>query len=374
MKLSEELKVKIENIKKSAKAYIEAKDTENAKNAMAELKETQSLLEAQLEIEKMEAEELRSNANKEKKLGTKEQSIKNFANAAKTGFRASMNEGTLVDGGYIVPEDISTQINEYRTSKFSLLNLVDVVPVSTNSGKRTFKTRSQQTGFVEVGEGGKIGKKNTPQFERQNWDIKKYAGYFPITSELLEDSDQNIVTTLMQWIADESRVTANQLILEVIKSNAEIEFTNLDDIKKALNVTLGQAFKPTSKIITNDDGLQYFDTLKDSDGKYLLQPNPANPMELRLCAGATTVPIVVVPNADLPTSDSKIPVIIGDLHEAVTYFDRKKLTITSSDVAVAGDLNAFENNLMLYKAIEREDVKQKDTQAVVNGYITVATA
>lgn len=29
---------------------------------------------------------------------------------------------------------------------------------------------------------------------------------------------------------------------------------DLDDIKKALNITLGQAFKHTSAIVTNDDG------------------------------------------------------------------------------------------------------------------------
>ena len=74
---------------------------------------------------------------------------------------------------------------------------------------------------------------------------------------------------------------------------------SVDDIKKALNVTLGQAFKATSAIVTNDDGLQWLDTLKDNEGKYLLQPDPANPMQLRICAGATIVPVYVIPNADL---------------------------------------------------------------------------
>ena len=50
----------------------------------------------------------------------------------------------------------------------------------------------------------------------------------------------------------------------------QTDLAGINDIKKALNVTLGQAFKGTSKIITNDDGLQYLDTLKDNDAKYLL--------------------------------------------------------------------------------------------------------
>ena len=37
------------------------------------------------------------------------------------------------------------------------------------------------------------------------------------------------------------------------------------------------------------------------------------PMAMRLCAGATSIPVKVVPNADLPTDTGKVPFIIGDL-------------------------------------------------------------
>ena len=107
---------------------------------------------------------------------------------------------------------------------------------------QTFKKRSQQTGFQKVGEGGKIPGKNTPQFERISYEIEKYAGYFPTTNELLEDSDANITGTLVSWIGDESRVTRNKIILGVINEKEKTELKGLDDIKKTLNVTLGQAF------------------------------------------------------------------------------------------------------------------------------------
>lgn len=300
--------------------------------------------------------------------------IKEFANAARIGFRNQMKEGTPADGGYTVPEDIQTKIEERRAAKASLIDLVDVENVTTNKGARTYKKRSSQTGFSKVGEGAKIQGGATPQFERMEYEISKYAGYFPATNELFEDSDANVAATLINWIGDESRVTRNKIILAAVETKEKTELKDLDDIKKALNVTLGQAFKPTSKIITNDDGLQYLDTLKDTDGKYLLQPNPASPMEMVLCAGATRVPVVVIPNADLAsdTSESqkrKIPVIIGDLKEGIKFFDRKKTTITISNVAVAGNLNAFEEDLTLYRAIEREDCKVKDKEAFVNGQI-----
>ena len=48
------------------------------------------------------------------------------------------------------------------------------------------------------------------------------------------------------------------------------------------------------------------------------------------------------------------------------------MNIKISDVAVVGDLNAYEEDLTLYRAIEREDVTTWDVDAFVNGYITVA--
>lgn len=299
-------------------------------------------------------------------------SVAEFANAARNGFKnATMVEGTPADGGYTVPEDIQTRINEYRDAKVSLIQFVDVEHVTTNKGQRTFKKRAQQTGFTKVAEGGKIGAGSTPQFERISYEIEKYAGYFAVTNELLADSDVNIVNVLTRWIGDESRVTRNKIILDVLKTKDKTAITSLDDIKKALNVTLGQAFKPTSRIITNDDGLQWLDTLKNDKGEYLLQSDPTSPMAMRLCAGATTIPVTVVPNADLATESNKIPIIIGDTREAVKFFDRNQMSIMSSNIAAIGDLNAFEEDLTLWRAIEREDCVMKDDQAFVYGELTL---
>lgn len=369
-----ELLDKINAKKVDVKNFVESGELDKAQAAKDELIKLQQQFDILKDLEDTEP------VNPQNRVPlTPKDSIKEFANAARSGFRNSMNEGSPAEGGYTVPEDIQTRINERRTAKASLITLVDVENVTTNKGSRTFKKRAQQTGFTKVGEGGKIQGGKTPQFERMDYEISKYAGYFPVTNELLEDSDANIAGTLISWIGDESRVTRNKIILDVIKTKEKTPLANLDDIKKALNVTLGQAFKATSKVVTNDDGLQYFDTLKDNEGRYLLQPNPAEPMKMMLCAGATRMEVFVVPNEDMPsdTQESgkrKIPVIIGDLKEAVKFFDRKQLTITTSNVAMAGELNAFEEDLTLYRAIEREDCQMKDEKAFVYGEITLEDA
>lgn len=365
--------------KAEVKKLVKENKLDEARKAKDELKEMQEKFDLLKDLDDGKTDEAKGKAGaKEMKPANKKDAVKEFADAARRGFNVenSMNEGTPADGGYTVPEDIKTKINERRSAKASLIDLVDVESVTTNKGSRTYKKRSQQTGFQKVGEGGKIGAKATPQFERMDYAISKYAGYFPVTSELLEDSDAAITSTLIEWIGDESRVTRNNIIRTTINKKAKTALTSLDDIKKVLNVTLGAAFKATSRVVTNDDGLQYLDTLKDNDGKYLLQPNPANPMQLRLCAGATIVPVMVIPNDDLPSDVStakkrKIPMIIGDLKEGIKFFDRKRLTITASNLAAAGELNAFEEDMTLFRAIEREDCQVKDDMAFVNGELTI---
>lgn len=376
-----ELLAKIESKQALAKGYTEGenKDLKKAKEILDEIDKLQEEYEVEKRLFENEKESAKLNeedvAKIEKNIAEKkedkeeEDSVQKFAKQIRN-IAKGLNEGTPADGGYTVPEDISTMVEERREAKASLIDLVSVETVTTNKGSRTFKKRSQQTGFTKVGEGGKITSTSTPQFERMDYVISKYAGYLPITNELLEDTDTNIVNIIVEWLGDESRVTRNKIILDLIKTQDEVELDGLDDIKKVLNVTLGSAFKSTSVIVTNDDGLQYLDTLKDNDGKYLLQPNPANPMEMRLSAGATTVPVRVIPNADLATASNKIPFIIGDLKEGIRFFDRKQLTINTSNVAAIGELNAFEEDLTLFRGIEREDCKIRDEEAFVNGYIS----
>ena len=363
------------NAKKTeVKNFVAENKIEEAKASKEELKSLQDKFDVLYDLYEEEKENNEEAIKNKAKEYNKENSIAEFANAARNGFRVNnkMTIGSKPDGGYTVPEDILTSINTYRESKKSLKDLVTVEKVTTSKGSRTFKKRAQQIGFTKVGEGGKIGKGATPQFERLDYEIEKYAGYFPVTNELLADSDANITNTIIQWIGDESRVTANKLILNVIKTKAETKLEGLNGIKKALNVTLGSAFKATSKIITNDDGLQYLDTLKDGNGRYILQADPITPMSMWLCAGATKVPVEVIPNSDMPSTGNKAPFIIGDLKEGIVFWDRQLMSIKMSDIASIGDLNAFEEDLTLFRAIEREVVTKKDEQAFVNGYIDIS--
>ena len=298
-------------------------------------------------------------------------SIKAFADAARHGFKAAMNEGTPADGGYTVPADISTKINKLKENHFSLRGYIDHETVSTNAGSRTYQTRAQQTGFAQVGEGGKITQSAAPKFSRINYSIKKYAGYLPVTNELLADSDAAIANVITEWLAGESVATENAQILAKINAVEATTITGIKVIKKAVNVTLS-AFKGAIAIYTNDDGVQYLDTLEDKNGRPLLSPDPAKPMELRLSVGARSIPVVQIPNEVLATAEGgKVPFIVADLKEFLKEFDRAQLSVMQSTTAAVTGFNAFEEDMTLFRGILRADFVVKDEKAIVRGELTV---
>lgn len=285
-----------------------------------------------------------------------------FAKAARQGFRVkaegNLNETTPADGGYTVPEDIVTRIYHLRDAEFNLRQLVDVRKVRTLSGERTYRKRAQHTGFGAVSEGGKIPATGKPQFDRIRYMIEKYGGFMPVTNELFADTDANIVAEVVDWFSQESRVTGNKLVLTTAdeNTNAPVALGSLDDIKKVVNVILGQAFAPTSKIITNDDGSQILETLKDKNGNYLLKRENNDTADPYLSVGFRKIPLRFIPNSDLASDATNgVPFYIGDLKEGIKFFDRKLLSLESSRVAAIGEVNAWEQDLIIWRGIERED-------------------
>lgn len=367
-----ELQAQILQKSKEAQSLTEGENVtaENITKAASIMDEVDTL---QKEFETLERVEKSKKAGvptdgKEQKEDKQVDTVKAFADAVRARFK-DLNEGTSADGGYTVPEDISTMVNTLREEHFSLASLIDRETVTTNTGRRTYKQRAQHTGFTAVGEKGKIGQTGAPKFSVIEYSIKKYAGYMPVTNELLEDSDAAITNMMTEWLAQDSVATENTQILAKIKEKGATALTGIKDIKKAVNVTLA-AFAGSVRIVTNSDGLQYLDTLEDKNGRPLLSPDPVKPMEPYLSVGVRRIPVAVVPNDVLPTEETKIPVIIGDLFEYLKEFDREGLTLMTSNTAAVTDFNAFEQDMTLIRAIMRADWVVKDSAAIVRGELT----
>ena len=304
---------------------------------------------------------------------TKETQVSKFVKAVKTFIRKGLVEGVDEDGGYTVPEDVFTRIEHYKDVDYALEADIDVVPVTTNKGSRTYQKKTTPNTFVDIDENGVIANEiEAPKFERLPYEIKDRAGFMPVSNDLVADSDANILEIVAEWLGQADVNTTNAKVLAKVAEKDQVDLKDMDGIKKALNVTLGQAYKNGAKIYTNDDGLQYLDTLKDANERPLLNPDPTAPAQLQLRCGTTVLPVKVLPNKVFATTENKVPFIVGNLFDYVRKYDRQHMSIKASDVASIGGFNAFAQNMTLLRAIVRDDYRVKDADSIVNGYITVA--
>ncbi|MBF1346782.1 MAG: phage major capsid protein [Megasphaera micronuciformis] len=291
-----------------------------------------------------------------------------FAKSMSVRNAANMNESAGEAGGFIVPKDLQTKINELKRALNPLSALVRVENVNTLSGARVLETASDMTPLAAVAELAAIGEIDGPKFTQVKYVIRKFAGILPISEELLADSDQNLLAYVNGWLAKKSVATENAQILAVLKTLTKAPLTNLDGIKDILNATLDPTISLMSSVLTNQDGFNFLDKQKDTDGRYLLQPNPLDSTQ-KLLFGK---PVTVVSNKVLPTDTSvasakKAPVIIGSFTDAVVLFDRQATTLTGT--SVGGD--AWKRDSYDVKAVTRIDVQKFDDKAVVFGELTI---
>ncbi len=271
---------------------------------------------------------------------------------------ASDGEGT---GAILVPEDISRQIQEYkRRLEFDLTTIVSTEQVNAKSGTRPFEKLADVRPWYPVEEWDRIPDVEAPEFEMKSYAIKDYAGILPIPRTMLQDSDQNLMTYIAKYIARKTVVTRNLAILALLDAqySEKVSIADVSDVKAVLNVTLDPAFAFDAKLITNQDGFNVLDNWKKEDGTDVLE-NDDTVRSGKLLKGRE---IVVLPNRTLRTPEGgNAPLFIGNLQEAVTFFDRGVYEIETT--TVGGD--SFKRNTADTRVIDRFDVRSFDPEAVV---------
>lgn len=312
----------------------------------------------------------------EEELTGYQKAVKALGDAARVRFDVTkaVQEGQMfntqvdADGGYLVPVDIVNRIYELAEDEESLLDEVTVFNVTAKSGRRTLKKRSQYNGFATVEEAAEYPLLAIPDFSTVSYNIEKRGGITAATAELLNYADADITAFIEGWLSGEARATANREIIDQIKTKDETNLADLNGILKGW-IGLGSAFRNGSKLITNDDGLAYLATLKGEDGSYLMAPNPVEPRQLQLSVGPYVLPVKVYSNKTLPSSGTKVPMILGDLKSGIAYWRFKAFSILPTNVGVVGNVNAFSQNLLLLRGDMWDDCTTWDSDAFVNGYV-----
>lgn len=394
---------KINDKKNEVKSLVKDGRLDKAKVAKDELKELQEKFDLIFDLDEEEHKEIEDKVVKgaARVIGGEEKSskknlVKSFVNIIKAGFyHTEPNEEDIKvyknaltsditpneDGesgiGVTIPEDIRTDIIELRRSEDNLEQYVNVEGVTTKSGSRNIEIDAESTPFDNVDEAAEFPEMDEPKFKLIEYKIKKKGGILKMTAELLEDTAQNIMAYINKWIAKKTKVTRNSVILKALNEmtkGKEVAVTDIDSLKDIFNVTLDSAIAATSIVITNQNGFNYLDKLKDNDGNYILQKDPTQKTKGKLLFGE--YPIVKLSKKTLKSTPItgtggavtgyKHPIFCGDLKEAITLFDRNVLTIDMNDKAAG----LWEKDMTGIKVRDRFDVQTVDEKAVVKGEIT----
>ena len=280
-----------------------------------------------------------------------------------------MTEGTPADGGLIVPSDIQTMIREQMRALNPLSELFTVETVSTNTGSRVRDT-APTNGFTKVAEMGEISKDDKPAFAKVEFTVEDYALIVPVSNDLLNDTDQNLLAYLSRWLGKKAVITENKLLLTLLTAldGAAASITEsgaLKAIKKLVNTSLDPIFGVSASFLTNQSGFNFLDSLEDGNGRPLLQINPADRTQYMVGGRA----VHVVSDAVLP-NNTTAPLYVGDFKSFGTLFRRQAMEIASTNVGG----NAWNTNSTEVRAITRLAVAKFDDKAVAAGKITLPGA
>ena len=356
-KLRELMQLKAEKVTMAENA-INNKETELANSLMEEIKGyTEEINQIQNLISYKNDDKV-VDLGEEKKEETGLVAVKNYIKSGIVNAAGPLKESEGENGGYLVPEDVKTAINEYRRSFVSLKDHVDVRSVVVPSGSEVYEKTSQLTGLTNITELGEIQEMNAEVFERITYKVKDFGGILPVSRFLLQDSPENLLAYLGKWFMKKRVVTENKEIIAVLKTLTKKAITKVDEIKEAFNVTLDPIFLDNTKVLTNQDGFNVLDSIKDKNGNYLLQPVLNDPTK-RLLLGKE---VIVLPNTHLPNETAnKFPLYVGDLEEAVRVYELDELEFKSTDFGG----KSFKRNSYDTRLITRFDVKAIDKEAVV---------
>ena len=120
--------------------------------------------------------------------------------------------------------------------------------------------------------------------------------------------------------------------------------------------------------MTNVSGFNELAHIKDSMGRYMIQPDITKPNIYQLEGKQ----VVVISDRWLPNDGSgNHPMFYGDLKQAVTLFDRQQMSLLTTNIGGG----AFENDETKIRVIDRFDVEATDGDAFVPAYFKLeATA
>lgn len=357
------------NKRSELEAAVNEAQTEDELAALEnEVNENESAIEAkeneksqlEEEIQQLETELERSNAkvptNRSKEIGGNENMDKEQLKELRSAINAYIRtkgaevravEGfKLVDGGALVPEELLTP-EKAPEDVVDLLQYVKRVPVNSASGKYPVisKSGSKMSTVAELEANPELAK---PTISEISYSINTYRGYIPVSQEVIDDADYDIVGLIDEEIRDQELNTRNAAIAAVLKTATPKTVSSLDELITLLNTGFKTAYQV--KLYVSQSLFNVLDLMKDNNGRYLLQDDVTVASGKRLKGKE----IVVLDDEIIGDVAGDLKAFIGDAKAFCKFFDRKQVSVKWVDNNIYGQLLA---------GFVRFDVRKADENA-----------
>lgn len=242
-------------------------------------------------------------------------------------------------------EIVTTPIREVKT----VLDLKQFVTIhKASKGEGSYPILKQATSkMASVEELEKNPALAKPEFTDVTWKVKTYRGAIPLSQEAIDDADVDLLAIVAE-AANQIKVnTTNDAIGGVLKTFEAKQAADLDAIKAILNVDLDPAYNVS--FVVSQSFYQKLDTLKDKNGRYLLQDSIVS------ASGKAFLghPVFVVADTVLGEA-GEAKAFVGDVQRAVLFADRVDLGLRWTDNEIYGQY---------LQAVVRFDVKKADAKA-----------
>lgn len=364
------------------KNALEADDLEKARTIKNEIDTAKEELKtAKADLELFEATKVSGGAENKKghEIKGEEMNYREKVNAFLHSKGAVVNEGLRFDGkdevlismNEVTPiapttdgvkktdttkitseELVTTPIREIKTT-VDLKPFTTIYPAKKASGKYPIlkKATSKMVSVAELEKNPKLAK---PEFEQVDWTVETYRGAIPVSQESVDDADVDLISIVAETVSQIKVNTTNAAIADVLKSFTAKTVANVDDIKKILNVDLDPAYDVA--FVVSQSFYQILDTLKDGNGRYLLQDS------ITAVTGKVLLgkPVFVLSDEILGAS-GEAKAFVGDFKRGILFADRKDLGLRWADNEIYGQY---------LQAVLRFGVKKVDAKA---GYFVTFT-
>lgn len=354
---SQELEAAIEEAQTDEEITAVTEEVEKLEAEQAELKEKKSKLEDEIAELEGELEEIKSKEpdNTERKKGVEKMEKRELRDLIGSFVRTKgrmLREDPptepelvgfkVVDGGVLIPEEILAPEKEKR-DVVDLTKYVRVRKVNSGSGKVPLlkKSGSRLHTVEELEKNPELAK---PSIEKVDYSIKTYRGYVPISQEVIDDADYDIVGLIAEDMADQELNTKNAAIAAILKSAPAVSYTEegenktadtvvgVDGLKTVLNTKLKRVYN--TKLYVSSSLYNELDLLKDKNGRYLLQDS------ITAASGKSFAgrEVIVLDDDVIGETAGDLVAFVGDAYEFVTLFDRKQMSAKWIDMNIYGEL------------------------------------